>query len=162
MKKYFVIVASCLAFMFQSCLERDNPLDKNYGNGDIKFYSYEINSESIDDHTITMGENLSIRIAYIVSGRPTGGAKVEISTESSYAYCESNKAHISYSEALDAYNHGGIGTITSYPSAQHGFLVRILDNAPMGTVIPIRVVIITDSDEKTSGEFNLIVGSVWQ
>lgn len=126
--------------------------DDNEQNDCIEYESYSINHESVVDNMITPGENLRIGINYL--SNTTWGASITISTTSPYAECESRAAHLSSNDVIMHHQ-------PTYPSSTSGFLVHILDDAPIGATININVHISSNSGSQSEGSFNLTVGESW-
>lgn len=124
----------------------------NEQNDCIEYESYSINHESVADNMITPGENLRIGINYI--SNTTWGASITISTTSPYAECESGAAHLSSNDVIMHHQ-------PSYPSSASGFLVHILEDAPMGATININVHISSNSGSLSEDSFTLTVGESW-
>lgn len=153
MKKYFWAFLAIIIGTLPGCqkMERDNALDR-HDQDYIEFESFSVNSESIKDNIITPGENLRIGINYI--SNTTWGASITISTTSPYAECESGAAHLSSNDVIMHHQ-------PSFPSSASGFLVHILEDAPMGATININVHISSNSGSLSEGSFTLTVGESW-
>jgi hypothetical protein len=156
-------------------LDRDNPLDeknnptKGGGNSTpqndvkIKFDSYCIYSDNNNDGTINNGETVGLKVSLKNTGSSAAkSVKATFSTTSSYVSGFSPTTQINYGDISAngikwADYTGSNNTTGSY--LEYTIQFTVSNTAPANTQIPIAIIIVDESNNTWTSDFNITVSA---